>query len=228
MAEETKKTAAEPAAETGSPYSETGSRYYKEASAHTEAGLLRSEAETSVVEAGSPYSETGSRYYKEASAHTEAGSLRTEAETSVAETEPPRTEAAQAAPLYSKAVEEGAFAAAGVDSAEEACEHALLAERARRGMPAEEQIESMCAAFKVLGEPSRMKILLALLGGELCVYHIAEAVGGNQSNVSHQLRILKDARIVRSRRAGKNILYSVADEHVTAIVLMSRAHAECR
>lgn len=118
--------------------------------------------------------------------------------------------------------------AEGADSVEEACEHELLAGRARKSMPSEEQIECMCAAFKVLGEPSRMKILLALMGGELCVYHIAEAVGGNQSNVSHQLRILKDARIVRSRRAGKNILYSVADEHVTAIVLMSRAHAECR
>ena len=67
-----------------------------------------------------------------------------------------------------------------------------------------------------------------MVGKGLSNAFIAEAVGGNQSNVSHQLRILKDARIVRSRRAGKNILYSVADEHVTAIVLMSRAHAECR
>ncbi len=124
--------------------------------------------------------------------------------------------------------ERNAASLADADSVEEACEHELLAERARKSMPPEEQIECMCSAFKVLGEPSRMKILLALMGGELCVYHIAEAVGGNQSNVSHQLRILKDARIVRSRRSGKNILYSVADEHVTAIVLMSRAHAECR
>lgn len=124
--------------------------------------------------------------------------------------------------------ERNAAPLADADSVEEACEHELLAERARKSMPPEEQIECMCSAFKVLGEPSRMKILLALMGGELCVYHIAEAVGGNQSNVSHQLRILKDARIVRSRRSGKNILYSVADEHVTAIVLMSRAHAECR
>lgn len=124
--------------------------------------------------------------------------------------------------------ERNAAPLADADSVEEACEHELLAERARKSMPPEEQIECMCSAFKVLGEPSRMKILLALMGGELCVYHIAEAVGGNQSNVSHQLRILKDARVVRSRRSGKNILYSVADEHVTAIVLMSRAHAECR
>ena len=119
------------------------------------------------------------------------------------------------------------ISSAGEDSVAEACEHELLAGRAKKNMPSEEQIERMCAAFKVLGEPSRMKILLALMGGELCVYHIAEAVGGNQSNVSHQLRILKDARIVRARRAGKNILYSVADEHVTAIVLMSRAHISC-
>ena len=125
-------------------------------------------------------------------------------------------------------VKRGAVGRVCADSIADESEHALLAGRAQKNMPGEEAIAQMCGAFKAIGEPSRMKILLALMGGELCVYHIAEAVGGNQSNVSHQLRILKDARIVRSRRAGKNILYSVADEHVTAIVLMSRAHAECR
>ena len=125
-------------------------------------------------------------------------------------------------------VKRGAAGRVCADSIADESEHALLAGRAQKNMPGEEAIAQMCGAFKAIGEPSRMKILLALMGGELCVYHIAEAVGGNQSNVSHQLRILKDARIVRSRRSGKNILYSVADEHVTAIVLMSRAHAECR
>lgn len=113
------------------------------------------------------------------------------------------------------------------DEAEELNEHSVLAGRARKNMPAEETVVQMCTAFKVIGEPSRMKILLALMEGEMCVYHIAEAVEGNQSNVSHQLRILKDARIIRSRREGKNILYSIADEHIASIVLMSKAHVHC-
>ena len=115
-----------------------------------------------------------------------------------------------------------------MDTFEERIEHEERVKNALSAMPDEGQIAEMAARFKAISEPSRLKILLALSCGELCVEHITQAVGGNQSNVSHQLRILKDARIVRSRRSGKNILYSVADEHVTAIVLMSRAHAECR
>ena len=88
-------------------------------------------------------------------------------------------------------------------------------------------VARMCAAFKAIGEPSRMKILLALMEGEMCVYHIAHAVDGLQSNVSHQLRLLKDAKIIRSRREGKNILYSIADEHIASIILMSKAHLHC-
>ncbi len=113
------------------------------------------------------------------------------------------------------------------DSESDVCEHEMLAQRARKNMPADDIVESMCGAFRVLGEPSRMKILLALMEGEMCVYHIAQAVGGNQSNVSHQLRVLKDNKIVRSRKDGKNVLYSVADEHVASIVLMSKAHQHC-
>ena len=115
----------------------------------------------------------------------------------------------------------------GLDNEQEATEHAVLAERARKNMPSDEAVESMCALLKACGEPSRMKILLSLMEGEMCVYHITQAAGGNQSNVSHQLRILKDAKIVRSRREGKNILYSIADEHVMSILLMTRAHLNC-
>ena len=61
----------------------------------------------------------------------------------------------------------------------------------------------------------------------MCVYHIAEATGGKQSAVSHQLRVLKDNKIVKSRRDGKNILYSVADEHVAKIIEMSKIHLHC-
>lgn len=115
----------------------------------------------------------------------------------------------------------------GLDNEKEACEHEILAERARKNMPPDDAIESMCSLLKACSEPSRMRILLALMEGEMCVYHIAQAAGGNQSNVSHQLRILKDAKIVRARREGKNILYSIADEHVLSILLMSKAHLKC-
>ena len=106
-------------------------------------------------------------------------------------------------------------------------EHEASVARAINNMPGPESVEEMCASFRVIGEPSRMRILLALMEGEMCVYHIAEATGGKQSAVSHQLRVLKDNKIVKSRRDGKNILYSVADEHVAKIIEMSKIHLHC-
>ena len=94
-------------------------------------------------------------------------------------------------------------------------------------MPADSQIEEMGSRFKALSEPSRLKILLALAGGELCVEHIAEAAGGNQSAVSHQLKTLKDNRIIKCRRDGKKILYSVSDWHIMAMIELSKEHLGC-
>ncbi|MBQ8320577.1 MAG: helix-turn-helix transcriptional regulator [Clostridia bacterium] len=106
-------------------------------------------------------------------------------------------------------------------------EHEQAVGSAKREALSEEQLGRVCNVFRVLGEPSRMKIVLALTGGEMCVYHILQAVGGTQSGVSHQLRVLKDNRIVRSRREGQNILYSLADDHIVEIVAMGRAHMDC-
>lgn len=94
-------------------------------------------------------------------------------------------------------------------------------------MPSDSQIEEMGARFKVISEPSRLKILLALSAGELCVEHITEVIGGNQSAVSHQLRILKDNRIVKCRREGKKVLYSVSDGHVFTMIEMAKEHLDC-
>ena len=85
----------------------------------------------------------------------------------------------------------------------------------------------ICDVFRMLSEPSRLKIVLALLNGELCVYHILEAVGGTQSALSHQLRVLKDNRVVQARRVGQNIYYSLADEHVRQMVQLGLEHGEC-
>ncbi len=106
-------------------------------------------------------------------------------------------------------------------------EHKELVKRAKEGMPTGEYISLMCDMLKILGEPSRMKIVTCLMEGEMCVQHIVEAVEGNQSAVSQQLRILKNGKLLRSRREGKNMLYSIADEHVLEIVKMSLEHARC-
>lgn len=107
-------------------------------------------------------------------------------------------------------------------------EHALSAERAKSNMPSEEAVERVCASFKAFSEPSRMKILFALRQGELCVFHIVQAAGGTQSAVSHQLRILRANGIVKARRDGQNIVYSLADEHVTALLELACTHLNCK
>ena len=107
-------------------------------------------------------------------------------------------------------------------------EHHLAAQRAAENMPDGEAIHRVSAAFKAISEPSRLKILFALRQGEMCVYHIVEAVGGTQSAVSHQLRILRDNHIIKSRRDGQNIVYSLADEHIVAVLELGCTHLNCK
>ena len=107
-------------------------------------------------------------------------------------------------------------------------EHTGAAMRAKVNMPTDGDIFEVCAQLKAISEPSRFKILLALRQGEMCVYHIVKAAGGTQSGVSHQLRILRDNRIIKSRRDGQNIVYSLADAHVTALLELACAHLNCK
>ena len=106
-------------------------------------------------------------------------------------------------------------------------EHGARVAEIKESMLADEKISDLCARFKVISDPSRLKILLALEGGELCVDHITEAVGGNQSAVSHQLKILKDNKIIKSRRNGQNVLYSVSDWHVLTMIGVAKEHLNC-
>ncbi|MCD8373377.1 MAG: metalloregulator ArsR/SmtB family transcription factor [Clostridia bacterium] len=110
---------------------------------------------------------------------------------------------------------------------EHVSEHEDVLKDIKTSMPSDEAVELMAARFKAISEPSRLKILLALSSGELCVEHIAKAVGGNQSAVSHQLKTLKDNRIIKSRRDGKNILYSVDDEHIMTMIKVAKEHLHC-
>ena len=88
-------------------------------------------------------------------------------------------------------------------------------------------VESASRIFAMLGDPVRMKIILALMEGELCVYHICEITGGKQSAISQHLRKLKDSKIVKSRKDANQVLYSIADEHIFSIVKTALEHSKC-
>lgn len=96
---------------------------------------------------------------------------------------------------------------------------------AGKGMlPRQRELEGMEAFFKVLGDSTRLRILHALLAGELCVCDLGQALSMSVSAVSHQLAVLKSARLVRNRRDGKVVYYSLSDDHVTSLLESMRAH----
>ena len=85
-------------------------------------------------------------------------------------------------------------------------------------------LDTMCTFFKVIADKTRLRILMALLGGNLCVMHISEAVGMSQSATSHQLAILRRADLVRVTRKGKMLVYAISDEHVRLLLDMAILH----
>lgn len=91
-------------------------------------------------------------------------------------------------------------------------------------LPDEEMLYDLADLFKVFADTTRIKILYALMDCDLCVAHIAEAIGATQSAVSHQLRILKQARLVKFRREGKNVIYSLSDDHVHTVLAQGMDH----
>ena len=87
---------------------------------------------------------------------------------------------------------------------------------------------ALADTFKVLGDPTRIRILDALSRSELCVCDIANRVGLTESAVSHQLRLLRDSRIVRTRRSGRQIFYTLDDQHVVKLLSQGLEHVEER
>ena len=100
-------------------------------------------------------------------------------------------------------------------------------EKSREGMPCEERITSLSDLFKVLGDPTRLRILFAIEGGALCVCDVAELLGMTKSAVSHQLKILRTSALVSCRRVGKNVFYELADAHVKDIIDEALVHTGC-
>lgn len=99
-----------------------------------------------------------------------------------------------------------------------------LIEDIKKTMLSPEQIDRMSTLFKVLGDPTRAKLVLALDNREVCVCSLADALGMTKSAVSHQLAVLKANNIVKSRREGKQVYYSFDDRHITDIIEIAQAH----
>lgn len=91
-------------------------------------------------------------------------------------------------------------------------------------LPDEEMLYELADLFKMFADSTRIKILYALMEEEMCVACIADAVGVSQSAVSHQLRLLKQARLVRFRREGKQVLYALSDNHVHTMLAQGMNH----
>ena len=92
------------------------------------------------------------------------------------------------------------------------------------GMPSEELLYDLADLFKVFGDTTRIKILYSLMAESRCVADIAEMIGATQSAVSHQLRTLKQARLVKFQRDGKNVIYSLSDDHVHSMLAQGLSH----
>lgn len=91
-------------------------------------------------------------------------------------------------------------------------------EKAKESLPIEEDIYDLADFYKMFSDSTRLKILLTLGEGELCVSDLSNVLDMGQSAISHQLRLLKQARLVRNRREGKVIYYSLDDEHISEII----------
>ena len=103
-------------------------------------------------------------------------------------------------------------------------QHEDLLREVREKLPDEASLTDLAELFKVFGDTTRVRILYVLLGSEVCVCDLAAALGMTQSAVSHQLRILKQFKLVRTRRDGRSIFYSLADDHVRGMLGMGMEH----
>ena len=99
---------------------------------------------------------------------------------------------------------------------------------ARAGLPAGATLAGMVDVFAALGDPTRLRIMAALADRELCVCDLAAAIGQRQSGVSHQLRLLRDNGLVRSRREGRLVYYALDDDHVASLFEQAREHVAHR
>ena len=117
-----------------------------------------------------------------------------------------------------------------IDDTVECCEcnevHEELLKIVNETMPEETELYDLAEVFKVFGDSTRIRILFVLFEAEVCVCDLAKVLNMTQSAISHQLRILKQNKLVNSRREGKSVFYSLADGHVRTIIAQGREHIE--
>ena len=102
--------------------------------------------------------------------------------------------------------------------------HEEIVETVRKNLPDEDTLYDLAELFRIFGDSTRIRILYVLFEAEMCVCDIAQLLGMTQSAISHQLRSLKNARLVKARREGKTVFYSLADEHVMTIIAQGMDH----
>lgn len=104
--------------------------------------------------------------------------------------------------------------------------HEELITKVHETMPDDELLYDLAELYKIFGDTTRIKILYVLHEAEMCVCDIAQLLGSSQSAISHQLRVLKQAKLVKYRREGKTVFYSLADDHVRMILNQGMEHVE--
>ena len=111
-----------------------------------------------------------------------------------------------------------------VECCDVTCVHNQIIEAVKEKMPAEELLNELADFYKVFGDATRIKILCVLLRSEMYVCDLAEMLGMTQSAISHQLRVLKQMKLVKNRREGKTVYYSLADGHIQNIISQGMEH----
>lgn len=109
---------------------------------------------------------------------------------------------------------------------EERVLHAEVLKAVRSKMPKDERLFDLAELFKIFGDSTRMKILFVLFEAEVCTCDLAATLNMTASAVSHQLNSLKRAKLIKSRRDGKSVFYSLADDHVKTIIEMATEHLD--
>lgn len=107
---------------------------------------------------------------------------------------------------------------------EENCPHYNKIREIQNKKPSEEEIIEMADVFKLFSDSTRLRIICSILNNELCVCDLCELLNLTQSNVSHQLKLLRTAKLVKYRKEGKQVYYTLKDEHIEKIIKMTLAH----
>lgn len=107
---------------------------------------------------------------------------------------------------------------------QESCANAKLVARIKNLLPDAEHLQDLSNLFKALGDYTRIRILNALVNSELCVCDLVDILEMNQSAISHQLRVLRSSKIVKYRKEGRNVFYSLDDEHVHQLIRQGLDH----